>query len=142
MSITGANSSYTLSISAIFDQPQQLQGYAVDDAFTTQALKSAETLMGVDGFLSGGFVYVPVEQEIMLQANSPSVAIFDQWTQLQVNAVEIFVASGVIQLPSVGIAFTMTKGFLTSYSIIPDVKRLLQPRRFGITWERCVPQPL
>lgn len=142
MSITGANSTYNLSISTLFPAPQQLQGYAVDDAFTTNALKIGDTQMGVDGFLSGGFVYERLEQEIMLQANSPSVAMFDQWAQQEYLAVEKYVASAIIQLPSVGIQFTMTKGFLIDYPPIPGVKKLLQSKRYTLHWERAIPSPL
>jgi len=48
MDLTGANSIYTLAISSIFPSPQQLQGYAADDVFTSDPLESTETLMGVD----------------------------------------------------------------------------------------------
>jgi hypothetical protein len=134
-SITGANSTFTLSISSLFTIPQQLQGYATDDSFATEPLQSAEVMMGVDGLLSGGFVYVEVKQSITLQADSPSAPIFDQWYYAQQQIQDVYVASGIITLPSVGLKYTMTKGFLTSYPPLPDVKKLLQPRKFGITWQ-------
>lgn len=142
MSITSANSVYMLSVATIFAAPSQLQAYAADDAFSTQALKSAETQMGVDGFLAGGFVFVAIEQEIALQANSPSNALFDQWYQAQLQSKDVYVAGATIQMPSLGIKWTMTNGFLTSYNIIPDAKRLLQPRKHMITWGSAIPAPI
>lgn len=142
MSITSANSVFTLSVATLFSVPQQLQGYAADDAFTTAALKAAETMMGVDGFLSGGFVFVAIEQGITLQADSPSNALFDQWYAAQTQVKDIYNAAATIQLPSLGVKFTMTKGFLTDYTIIPDAKRVLQPRKYGITWQSAIPAPI
>lgn len=142
MSITSANSIYMLGVATIFATPTQLQGYAADDAFTTSALKSAETQMGVDGFLAGGFVYVPVEQEISFLASSPSCALFDQWYQAQLQAQDVYAASATIQMPSLGIKWTMSNGFLTSYTVIPDAKRVLQARKFGVTWQSAIPAPI
>ena len=39
-----------------------------------------------------------------------------------------------------GKTYTMTKGFLTNYKPIPDIKKLLQPQRFRITWQSVSPQ--
>lgn len=139
-SITGANSTFTLSISGLFNTPVQLQGYAVDDAFATEPLKPVETMLGVDGILAGGMVYVEVPQTISLLANSPSIAIFDQWFAAQQNAVDTYVASGLITLPSLKLKYQLVTGYLTSYSPISDVKKLLQSRKFGLTWQTIVPQ--
>lgn len=139
MDITGANAVFQLSVPGVFDFPQQLQGFAADDVFDTEALESVETLMGVDGFLSGGFVYVPVPQTIALQADSPSMAIFDQWWAAMQQTRGIYVANAVVVLTAVGTKWALTKGMLTSYMPIPAVKKLLQPRRFRVTWESVSP---
>lgn len=140
-SITGANSVIMISIPLLFPIPQQLQGFAVDDVFDTDALESAETQMGVDGNLSAGFVYVPVKQNYSLQADSPSNFIFDTWWATQQQARDLFQANGVVLLTAVGSKWTMRKGFLTTYMPIPAVKKLLQPRKHTITWQSVVPSP-
>lgn len=138
-SITAANAVYMLGITGLFPAPVQLQGFATDEVWGTDPLKSAEVLMGVDGRLSGGFVYVPIEQSITLQADSLSTGLFDQWwNAMQVNQTP-FPAQGRIRLRSVGSSWVLTKGFLTTYQPIPDAKKLLQPRKFGITWQQVVP---
>lgn len=142
MSITSANSVYTLTVDTIFNQPQQLQKYAVDDAFTTQVLNAGEVQMGVDGGMAGGFVYVPVVQEIVFIADSPSVALFDQWYNAQLQAKDVYVASGTIIMPSIRTKWAMTFGILVNYSVIPDAKKVLQFRRFGITWQSAIPSPV
>lgn len=138
-SITAANAIFTLSITGLFPTPQQLQGFAADAVFETEPLQSAEVLMGVDGNLSGGFVNVEVKQGITLQADSPSIAIFDTWWSQQQAAKDVFTASGIITLKSVGTKWAMTKGFLTTYQPIPNAAKLLQPRKFGITWQSVSP---
>lgn len=138
-SITGANAVIMISIPLLFPVPQQLQGFAADDIFTTDTLQSAETLMGVDGKLSGGFVHVPVPQNYSLQGDSLSNFMFDQWWTAQQQAQELFTANGIVLLTAVGSKWTLTKGFLSGYKPMPDVKKLVQPRPYQITWESVLP---
>ena len=135
-SITSVNSVYMLAIVGLYDTPQRLQGFAVDDVFDTESIDSAEVMMGVDGALSAGFVFVPVKQSIMLMGNSPSIEMFEQWYSNQQTSGELFAAKATVNLPSLGRAYSMTNGYLTAYSPISDAKKVMQPRKFGITWER------
>lgn len=139
--ITSANSILLLSIAGLYDVPQQLQGFAADDIFDTETLETAETMMGVDGHLSGGWVPIPIKWNISLQADSPSVLVFENWYAAQQTAQEVYVATGQIQLPSVKRKYAMERGFLTSFPPTPGAKKVLQPRRFQITWERLTPAP-
>ena len=140
-SITSANAVLLLTIPPLFPVPQQLQGFATDDVYDIPQIKSVETLMGVDGVLSGGFVYVMIPQEITLQADSASNAVFDTWwTQMQA-AQDVYVASGLIKLPSVATKFLQTVGYLTGYKPAPGAKKVLQPRRYEITWQSIAPAP-
>ena len=63
-SITSANAIFLLSISGLYSVPQQLQGFAADDIFDVSGVSPGEVMMGVDGKLSGGFVYNPVSMSI------------------------------------------------------------------------------
>lgn len=141
MSLTAANAVIMLSIPLVFPTPVQLQGFAADDIFSTEALDSAEVQMGVDGVMSAGFVFVPVQQRFVLQADSASNFIFDTWYNVQQGAKELFFATGLITLTSVGLKFAMVKGALTSYMPLPDAKKILQPRSFGITWQSAASAP-
>lgn len=138
-SITGANAVIMLSIPLLFPVPVQLQGFAADDVFTTNAIQNAETLMGVDGRMSAGFVFVSVEQQYSLQADSESLFFFEQWYAAQQVARELFRANGVVLLTAVGKKWTMTNGVLSSHKPIPDTKKLLQPQQNSITWESVLP---
>lgn len=141
-SITSANAILTLSVLPLFPVPQQIQGFAVDDIYDVDAIKSVETMMGVDGVLSGGFVFVEITQNISLMADSASNLFFDTWwTQMQA-AEDVYTASGQIVLPSISTKFNMLNGFLTGYKPIADAKKVLQPRKFQIMWNSVAPAPL
>ena len=133
--ITSANSVFTIVIAGLFPAPVQLQGYASDKAFTTEALDLAEVQMGVDGRMTAGFVPNPTKQTITLQADSPSKDIFTALIQAMKTAREVFYISGSIALPSTGESFTLTRGILTNAKQIPDAQKVLQPVDFQITWE-------
>ena len=141
-SLTVANSVYMLVISDLYPIPQQLQGYAADDVFSTEAIDSIETVMGVDGLLSAGWMPTPKKQTIVLQADSVSSLMFDSWYQNEQLIRDALVAEGFITLPSLGRTYVMHKGFLTSYMPIPDARKILQPRRFTITWESIIGAPI
>lgn len=139
--ITAANSILLLSIEGLYVVPQQLQGFAADDVFDTEAISPAETMMGVDGHLSGGFVFNPVRMNIALQADSDSIRIFEDWIAAMNTAREVYVAHGQVQLPSVKRKYVMTRGFLTNIPPTPAARKVLQPRRFQITWGRITSAP-
>ena len=133
--ITSANSIFTLAIIGLFDSPQRLQGFAADDICDTESVESAETVMGVDGILVAGVVYAPIKQTVMLQADSESTLLFDEWRRVEQSERVKYYATGVITFPSLNAVYTCTRGVLTHYSPISDAKKVLQPRKFGITWQ-------
>jgi hypothetical protein len=133
--LTGASCIITIAIPGLFNSPVQLQGFAADDVFDADTQEIAETSMGVDGILSGGFVHVPVKQTIALQADSASNLIFETWAAQQKATLDTYTANGTSNIKSTGRSYVMNKGFLTSFPSIPAVKKLLQPRRYTITWE-------
>ncbi len=137
--ITGANAVFTITIPTIFSIPQTLQGFAADDVFGTDPLESVETRMGVDGNLSAGFVFKELKMGVDLQADSSSNQIFDLWwAQMQAQR-GTFVAQGVVILQALGTKWVLVNGFLTRYQPIPTVKKLVEPKRFEITWESVSP---
>jgi hypothetical protein len=140
MTLEGSSAIFTLAINGVYTAPQQIQGFATDDAFATTAIKRAEVLMGVDQVLSGGFVAVPIEQNIFLQADSASNDLFDQWDAVNQQGVTM-TAQGIIILPGIQRKWTLTKGFLTTFMPTPAVKKLLQRREFGVTWESLQVSP-
>lgn len=140
-SLTSSSAIIMLTIPGVFQQPQQLQGFAADDIFGTDELAPVEVVMGVDGILSGGYVPVPVKQGYSLQPNSPSRAIFDNWFNAMQVAQDVFPGAGLITLRSLSQKWAMVNGFLTGYKPIPDGGKILKPITFSITWQQVVPAP-
>ena len=139
--LTTANSAFALQIDGLYPIPQSIQGYATDDSFAADDVEPAEVMMGVDGRLSGGFVPYPTKLNVTLQADSESNDIFDNWLAAQTAAKEIYIANAVIILQGNGGKYAFTRGIMTSASPMAGSKKVLQPRKFVITFESCTKSP-
>jgi hypothetical protein len=138
-SITASNALFFINIPGVFFTPQQLQGFAADDIFEMEGIQTAETLMGVDGVLSAGFVYVPIPQSITLQADSDSLQVFNDWFAAEQLAGEKIRASGFVEFPALQRKWAMSGGILTNYKPMPGAGKTLRPMKNEITWERVSP---
>ncbi|MVW80176.1 phage tail fiber protein [Bordetella sp. 02P26C-1] len=139
--ITSANSVLMLAISSVYPAPQKIEGYATDDAFASDAVTPAVAVMGVDGRLSAGYTPVPTVQTITLQADSPSLFLFETWASAMEAAKEVFFASGTLYLPSIDRKFTLINGVLTQLQRFPSARKTLEPMAYQITWESVIPTP-
>ena len=137
--LTSANAIITLTIPNLYSTPQQLQQFAADDMSDMNPIKTVETVMGVDGMLSGGFVYVEFEQGITLAANSPSNAIFDNWWMTEQQIQDALPANGVLSIPSISMKYILQNGFLSTYPSYAALHKILQPRKYTIIWNSCMP---
>lgn len=137
--LTAANAILLIGVGSIFPVPQQMQGFAADDVTDVEPLNSAEAVMGVDGILSGGFVFVPIKQGITLQADSPSNNFYDIWYQTQQQLKDLFFATGILVLPGLQTKYYFTQGILTGYKPVGDVKKIINPRKYEITWQSMSP---
>lgn len=140
--VTAADIVYTINIPGVFPgQPIQIQGFATDEVLDIPAIRSAETMMGVDGVLSVGFVFVPVVQTISLQADSLSNDVFDTWWAQEQSTLQSYLATATILMPSIGKKYNLSSGILSSYKPLSNAKKLLQPRTFELTWQKIAPSP-
>jgi hypothetical protein len=137
--LTAADAVLTISQPILFPTPQQIQGFAADDVTDMDSAKILEHLMGVDGVLSFGFVFVERMQKIVLQANSDSNALFDTVNTQQEAAETVYPLAMTIILPSIGLMWTCINGGLENYKPMPGVKKILQPREYRIVWNKVVP---
>lgn len=137
--ITSANSIVTLSVAGLFPVPQQLQGYAADRAWESSALKMTESVMGVDGKKSSGYIFNVVEQTFSLQADSNARAIFTAIINAQKAAREIYVISGTITLPATGEEFICVNGTLQDAKMLPDAGKVLAHMDYVIVWQSINP---
>jgi hypothetical protein len=140
--ITSANSVLILSVPDLLPAPVQIQGFSADDIFTTQRVAPVETMMGLDGALSGGYMPTKKPFEIVLMAGSASNQFFDAIQAAQDAGFLALSIFGSLSIPAPGLYYTMNNGFLTGYAPTPDGRKILQPRRFEITWESIVYQPI
>jgi len=136
--ITSATAQFALSVGGLYPQPQNIHGYSSDDAFEGEAVENAEVVMGVDANMSVGWVPNPVKQIIVLQADSDSIDIFNNWGVTQQGLKEVLIAQATIYIPGTGYKYALSKGVLTSWRPLPQLKKVIQPQRYEITWERVV----
>lgn len=141
-SITSANAILLLGVDNLFPIPQKISGFATEDLFDTEVINPSEVMMGADGKMSAGLVNVPIPQNYVLQADSDSIDFFDAWYAAMKAAQDVYFSQGIIQLPSVNHAYAMNNGVLTGYTPVADAKKLLQPRKFKITWESIIAVPI
>lgn len=139
--LTSANAILMLAVDTIFPVPTRIKGFAADDVTSMDAIDNAETMMGVDGRLSAGFVPAPVRQTITLQADSLSNDFFEYWNTFERQAQQKYVAAGTILLKATNKQYICSRGFLRSYTPMPAARRVLQPRTFTIEWENVIPAP-
>ena len=140
--LTSANSAFTLQIVNLYPVPQSLQGFATDDAFAVEDVSPVEAMMGVDGRISFGYTPYPTKINITFQGDSDSIDIFDNWISAMLASREVYIANAAISIPGTGKKYVMTKGGLTGGASMPAVKKILQPRKFEITFESCLPAPI
>lgn len=140
--ITSANSILLIGITGLFPTPQQMAGFAQDDAYSMADVTSAEVLMGVDAQLSAGWIPQIKEMNVSLQADSASNTFFEAWYAAEEAAKSKFFAFAVIQQPAVGKVYACATGVLSGYSPYADAKKVLQPRKFMIKWGSVIAAPV
>lgn len=140
--LTTANSAILLAVDTVFPNAQQLVGYAAEDIFDTEDVDLAETSMGLDAILSGGWIPYSLKQTFTLQANSPSFLFFNTWIAAQNAVRDLFRVQGTELLPGIGIKWAMANGILKRAKVIPDAKKNLQPVTYQIEWESATPTPI
>lgn len=141
-SITSADSTFVISSADFALAATVLEGYAADAAFALDNADTAETMLGVDGKLSAGWIPRSYNQTITLQADSKSRAVFDALVAAQDVSRNVFRLNGVINLPGNQYSYTLSRGVLKNYSAMPNAQRVLQPMTFVIEWERVLPVPI
>ena len=127
-SLTSANSVIILGVYNLLP-PQQIQGYAADDIFTSEAIDNAETSMGLDGKFSAGWVPVPVSVTFMLQANSDSISFFEALYSSEQQIRGKYQIFGTIVIPELGRSYTGDKGFCATTSRWRTLQRFCNPAR-------------
>ena len=140
--ITSANSVFMLGASKLFNIPIQMQGYAADDAFSSEDVEFMEKYIGVDGKLSAGFIPYIVMLDFTLAADSASNLIMDAIITTEKAIREKLELNATIVIPGVGFTYAFTKGYLDKGSVIPSSGKTLKPRKFSLAFQDVSPAPL
>ena len=127
-----------MTCEALYTSPTQLQGYAADDAFEVDAVENGEYSMGIDGRLSAGFVYNPIQMTLTIQADSPSLPIFENIWNYEVTNRTKLEHNWTITTTANGRRYNLTTGFMRSYKA-PAGKRILQPAIIQLSFARQSP---
>lgn len=140
--ITSANAVFTLLIPQLSAVPITVQGFATDDSFSQDEFDVAETVMGVDGVMSSGFLPSIKPQAVHLQANSDSINDFEALLAAQEAIKEIIpIIAGNITMSGNRSQFVMTRGTLKKVKRI-DGKKTLQPATYTINWQQVQTVPI
>jgi len=141
-SITSANASFALTLPGLYPAPQKLENFAVDDMFAFEAVSNVETRMGADGEFTAGYKPQPKSVTISLMADSKSIALFDYWANASETAVHPYQCNGLISIPGLNKSYTLTKGFLKSYSPMPAAKGVMESVQYTIEFKSVKPSLL
>jgi hypothetical protein len=129
--ITSANAIFMLKVPGLIDQNQKIHGYSADSAWSSAAASMTETIMGVDGYQSGGFTPFETPLTISLLANSPSQQVFNILVRDMIAKQETRVLEWSLSLPSIKKRFAGT-GFMTEGQVIPNGAKTLQSTTYDI----------
>jgi hypothetical protein len=140
--ITSANSTLMLGVNGLFGTAQAMEGFGSDDAYSIDVVEVTESVMGVDGKMSTGWIPQIKTMHINLQADSPLNLFFETWYAAQESARNPLFAFGVVTQDSVGKVYTMVNGVLNGYTPLADAKKVLSPRKFTIKWEQVLPSQI
>ena len=122
--LTAANSVLQVRCKGVYDQYVRLQGFQVDNVFGFGERAIGETRAGVDGILSGGYVFNESQFTVSLEANSPSVTVLDNCSANIQNNMETLPFDFVVELPSVKKRYSFS-GFLVTIPSGVSANKLL-----------------
>lgn len=151
-SITNANSSLVITprlagalsglLPALAGAGIQVQGYATDDAFATEAVDTAEVRIGVDGLMSAGYLPRLNKQTITLSPDSITLPQFNALISVQDQIQELILLDGILTLSSIKTSYALVNGVMSRITPIPPGKKVLDPVSYELTWWKITPAPV
>lgn len=134
MDITSANSKTSLH-NALFPAGLSFQGYAADNAWSTETVQTVEARMGADGKASFG--YTPVLRNITFHfsPDSPTVERLGYLNQVQDSSNAPIIGQMVIEIPSLKKTVYLKNGCLVSSTYFPSAAKVLEPQDFTFNFE-------
>ena len=132
--ITSANATAILIADGLFPAGIQLEQFSTDQSVSGEEVTVSEARMGVDGQMVAGYTPNPKVVSIMLEASSPSYESMAQiFKTMEIKRGPIKLDL-VFNVPSIGKTFTYANGVMTSGTIVPAGKKILDPTSWKITF--------
>ena len=135
--ITSANAVIIYQDNFFIKKGLPLMQFATDQSVTTDAVQKAETRMGVDGKLVGGYTPAPIPLTLMFEPSSPSWRII----QRSINAADTLRMPLICQLnitiPSIAENYSLRNGFLTEVTNL-NLKKVMDPITLKFNFESRV----
>lgn len=116
--VTSANATVAISVEGLFSTT--LQNFSADSAWTSDTIQSAETRMGVDGFMVAGYTPQIKTLTINLEPSSPSLSFLQLLRQAQEANMKPYRVQVVVSIPSIKKRFTFSEGVLQSFKDLAD----------------------
>ena len=136
--ITSANSTAVMVVDTIFPIGFALEAYATDQSLSMGKSTIAETRMGVDGYMSAGFVPNIKTMTISFEQHSSSIKFLNQLYQLTEANRTIYEVTLVVTVPSVKKTYTFTGGVLKTAKPFADHKKVLDTVSYTFDFERMI----
>lgn len=134
---TAASVIVTLVADELYPQGKTIEGFAEDSLRDLENLQVTETVMGVDGKLSAGFVFNPVNITLHLMPDHSGYSVFENIAQVQaVLKAPIFLSMTIVDV-SLKRKYTLVKGVLSSWSPMPNATKTMQPVDAEMIFESC-----
>ena len=138
MSVTSASATLTFTVASLYDSGFDVSEFSTDRMWSSEAVPLGETMMSVDGHLTGAFQYNPTKMTFTLQADSTGREFFKEVAAAMRASKEVYWIYGTLTIPGTGEVITMSKGLLDTYKPVPDGQKALQPIDYSITFESVV----
>lgn len=133
--ITSANATAILTIEDLYSTGFTLEGFSTDSAVTADDVEFAQTRMGVDGKLAAGYTPNEFAVTITLEANSSSLEKLNEMqSAMQINK-KVYICHLQITIPSIGLEYKFSDGVLTSATVMPGLKKILDPTTWSFKFQ-------
>ena len=129
--ITSANATLVLTVDGLFPGGIELQQFSTDQSVSQDEVTTAETRMGIDGFMAAGWIPSIKAVTLMLEASSPSAAALTELHRAEEQARAKYSCTLTARVPSIGKTYTWSGGVLKAGTPFPANKKVLEPT----TWK-------
>ncbi|HDY4931529.1 TPA: hypothetical protein RPG34_003361 [Yersinia enterocolitica] len=137
--ITSANSKLRIIVPSFYPGGFDVDDYAAEDMWNTDALQNTEEMLSADGKYHAGFVFDTTKLNLMLMPTSQAGYLIGDWAAAERTAVTKFACNAVLTIPALGLKYNFVNGVLFTWTPTPPGKRVLQPRPAIFHFESITP---